>query len=406
MNTHLKIAWRNLWRNKRRTLITSASILFGVFFSIFMSSLQKGSMENMVDNMVRFSSGYIQIQEEKYKDNPGVNHSFQWTSELEKKLDSNSKITAYTTRIQSYALASSGDKSFGSVVMGIDPIKENSISEIKKWVSEGSYLKPFDKGALLGDQLAKNLGLKLGDTLALWGQGYHGVSAAGLFVVKGLLKFPIQDLNNSIVYIDIEQCRTLFSLPKKITSCIIMVGNEKEVAPTLKLIRQNIPSQLKGYSWDELQPELQSLIDGKLAGGKIIISILFMVIGFGIWGTIIMLMAERRRELGIMTALGVRKIRSIGIILLESAFIGLLGVMSGIAASFPLVYYFFKNPIRITGETAKVYSEMGFEPVLKFSIQPEIFLQPAIIVLFIFTLISAYPVAFILKLKTAIALRA
>ena len=406
MNTHLKIAWRNLWRNKRRTIITSASILFGVFFAAFMTSIQKGSMGNMVDNVVRFSTGYIQIQQEKYKDSPGLNHSFSLPSELKHQLQSNDRITAFTQRLESFALASSGEKSFGGLVTGIEPEKEDSISEIRKWVVEGSYLESGDEGALLGSQLAQNLGLKTGDTLAIWGQGYHGATAAGLFVIKGILHFPIQEMNNRLIYIDINRCRELFSTPGKSTSCIIMLRDQSEVHPTLAALKSILPDNLRAYGWNDLQPELQNLIEGKLASGKVITAVLFMIIGFGIWGTIIMLMSERRRELGIMIALGVRKIRAIQIVLFESLFIGVLGIVSGIVATYPLIWYLFNHPIIISGQPAKAYTDMGFEPILKFSIQPEIFFQPAYQVFFIFMLISIYPVVFITRLKTANALHA
>ena len=406
MNTHLKIAWRNLWRNKRRTIITSASILFGVFFAAFMTSIQKGSLENMVDNVVRFSTGYIQIQQEKYKDSPGLNHSFSLPSELKHQIQSNDRITAYTQRLESFALASSGEKSFGGLVMGIDPEKEDSISEIRKWIVEGSYLESGDEGAILGSQLAQNLGLKTGDTLAIWGQGYHGATAAGLFVIKGILHFPIQEMNNRLIYTDINRCRELFSTPGKSTSCVIMLRDQSEVHPTLAVLKSYLPDNLRAFGWNELQPELQNLIEGKLASGKVITAVLFMIIGFGIWGTIIMLMSERRRELGIMIALGVRKIRAIQIVLFESLFIGILGIVSGIVATYPLIWYLFNHPIIISGQPAKAYTDMGFEPILKFSIQPEIFLQPAYQVFFIFMLISIYPVVFINRLKTTKALHA
>ena len=119
-----------------------------------------------------------------------------------------------------------------------------------------------------------------------------------------------------------------------------------------------------------------------------------------------MLMSERKRELGIMIAVGVRKIRLVWIVAIESFFIGLLGVISGAIVSFPLVYYLFKNPIYVTGKVAKTYEDMGFEPVIKFGLQPDIFINPAITVFILFCLITIYPVVFIKKLKTVDALRA
>lgn len=406
MKTYLKLAWRNLWRNKRRTLITVASISFGVFFAAFMSSLQKGSFENMVENMVRFYSGYIQIQEKDFKENRSLNNSFEEDTGLDAFLDNNKSITHSTSRIESFALASIGEKSYGAMVVGIIPEKEEAISQLSKWVKKGSYLSYDSDGVLIGKILAENLGLKLNDTIVLIGQGYHGVTAADMFPVVGILDFPLPDLNKQTVYMTIENARHYYSMPNRSTSKVIMMKNIADLEGTIADIKPELSENQKIYAWNEMQEELENLIEGKQASSKVIKAILFMIIGFGIWGTIIMLMAERKRELGIMIALGVRKIRVIWILIFESFFIGLLGVIAGVMVSFPLIYYFHLNPIHVTGEVKTTYEEMGFEPILKFSNQIEIFTDPAITVFVLFGLISIYPVWFILKLKTSNALRA
>jgi len=406
MNDYLKIAWRNLWRNSRRTLITSASIFFGVFFSVFMSSVQKGSFENMVDNMVRFYSGYIQIQAGEFNDTHSVNHSFKADSSLIELVESNKNITQSTRRIESFALAGSDYNSYPSMLMGIVPEQENNISGLSKWVSDGAYLQSGSKDILVGKVLAENLGIAVNDSIVLIGQGYHGVSAAGLYRICGLLDFPLPDLSKQVIYMDIKNCQYFLSLPDLITSYVIMVNSPDDVDKTMKEIKAGLNNNLKAYSWDELQPELVSLIDGKIASGKIIKSILFMIIGFGVWATIIMLMYERKRELGVMIAIGFQKFKIVIMILVESFLIGLIGILSGMAGSLPLIWYLFNNPIHVTGKMADTYRSMGFEPIIKFSISSEIFINPAIIVFIIFFLISFYEIWFVVRLNTVNALRA
>jgi len=406
MKTYFKLAWRNLWRNKRRTLITVASIFFGVFFAAFMSSLQKGSFENMVENMVRFYSGYIQIQETKFNENRSLNNSFEENESLTNLLDQNKTITEYTSRIESFALASTGEKSYGAMVFGVIPDKEEAISKLSKWVEQGEYLTANSNGVLIGRELAENLNLKLNDTLVMIGQGYHGSTAADMFPVIGILDFPLPALNKQMVYMTIENARQFYSMPNRSTSKVIMVKNAKVVDYAINSLKPELNENLNIYSWNEMQEELESLIAGKQSSGKIVKGILFMIIGFGIWGTIIMLMAERKRELGIMIALGVRKIRVAWILVIESFLIGLLGVLTGIIGSFPLIQYFYLNPIHVTGAIKETYENMGFEPVLKFSNQLENFTDPAITVFILFAFISLYPIWFIYRLKTANALRA
>jgi len=406
MNDNLKIAWRNLWRNSRRTLITAASIFFGVFFAIFMSSLQQGSLENMVDNMVRFYSGYIQIQEADFKELRSINNSFTPAIDLEKIINENNHITQSTQRIETFALAGSETNSFPAMVFGVIPEKEEAISGIAKWIGDGEYLKSGSKDVLIGKVLAENLETNVNDSLVLIGQGYHGISSAGIYRVAGFLDFPLPDLSKQVIYMDINNCREFLGLSDRVTSYVLMVDIPDDVKPTIAALKPKLAEDLQIYSWDELQPELVSLIEGKLASGKVIRGLLFMIIGFGVLATIIMLMHERKRELGVMIAIGFQKTRIMIMIVIESFFIGIIGVISGIAGSFPLVWYFYKNPIHVTGEMAETYKSMGFEPILKFSAELAIFISPAITVFVIFALISIYQIYFVAKLNVVNALRA
>jgi ABC-type lipoprotein release transport system permease subunit len=205
---------------------------------------------------------------------------------------------------------------------------------------------------------------------------------------------------------EIDNCRNYIGLDDQITSYVLMVSVPDDVHPAVKSIKPTLNPNLKVYAWDELQPELVSFIEGKLASSSVVKALLFMIIGFGVLATIIMLMHERKRELGVMIAIGFQKTRIIVMIIIESFWIGIIGVIGGLAGSFPLVYYLFRNPIYVTGEMAETYKSMGFEPIIKFSIDPQIFISPAITVFIIFALISLYQIYYVIKLKTVNALRA
>ena len=401
----LKIAWRNLWRNRKRTLITIASIFFGVIWSALLTSLQEGSFQNMVDNMVKFTTGYIQVQHVDYFDNKTINNSFESSSDLTDLLDSQKEITVYTPRLESFALAASNNKSYGTAVIGINPEAENQISELSKWVVEGEYLSADKKGVIIGEILAKNLELKVGDTIALIGQGYHGVQSAGLFPVRGLLKFPVSDLNRQILYMNLPMAQEFYVAPNLITSMIVMVPGPPDVNPAMKDLRKNNLSELAIFTWEELQPQLVQFIDGKKSSGKIFKGILFMLIAFGILGTFIMMMAERKRELGIMIAIGMQRAKLSVILFLESILIATIGVFSSIAIIMPVLSYFARSPIPIAGDTAETFSDMGFEPVIIFNNDWQIFSGPAITIFIIALLISIYPISSIINFKVVKALR-
>ena len=270
MKDNLKIAWRNLWRNSRRTLITAASIFFGVFFAIFMSSIQQGSLENMVDNMVRFYSGYIQIQEADFKELRSINNSFHPTDNLEHIISDNKYITQATKRVETFALAGSQTNSYPAMILGVIPEKEETISGISKWINGGEYIRSGSKDVLIGKVLAENLDIHVSDSLVLIGQGYHGISSTGIYYVAGLLDFPLPDLNKQVIYMDINNCQEFLGLSNHLTSYVLMVNIPDEVKPAIKELRPNLDVDLQIYSWDELQPELINLIEGKMASSKVI----------------------------------------------------------------------------------------------------------------------------------------
>ncbi len=405
MKKYFKIAWRSLWRNSRRTIITAASVFFGVFFSIFMTSVQQGSFENMIENMARFYSGYLQIQEAEFKQTRSVNYSFKPGTQLTEVLDNLPLVSESTQRIETFALASVGDQSLPTLVFGIDPEMEEAISGTSKWLVNGDFLTRGSKDILVGKILADNLNLSIGDSLVLIGQGYHGVSAAGIFRVADLLDFPLNDLSKQVIYMDISNCQELMSMSDQVTSIVMMLDDMDNIEIVRQQLENQLSSELKLYSWDELQPELENLIEGKVSGGKMIKSLLFMIIGFGVWATVIMLMHERKREIGVMIAIGFQKSKIIFMMLIESLFIGILGVLGGLAISIPFVWHFFINPILVTGKMAETYNSMGFEPKIAFAMSPEIFYNPAITVLIIFSLVSLYPIFYVARLKVVEAIR-
>ena len=159
-------------------------------------------------------------------------------------------------------------------------------------------------------------------------------------------------------------------------------------------------------SWDELQPELVQMIEGDRAGGILMKLILYMVVGFGILGTIIMMIAERMRELGVTIAVGMQKTTMSLILYIETILTGILGSAAGIAGSIPVITYFYKNPIPLTGDAAETIIQMGMEPYLYFSMNIPIFYNQALIVLFLSMVIGLYPIFKVSKIKVNQALRA
>ncbi|MBC8005645.1 MAG: ABC transporter permease [Verrucomicrobia bacterium] len=404
MGTNIKLAWRNLWRNKRRTLITVASIFFGVLLSAYMTSMQEGSYGKMVEIVVKFYSGYMQVHHEDYWENKSINNVFEYDQALIDRIKTHKEVDYVIPRLESFGLASAGELTRGAAIFGIVPDVENQLTGIAEKVVSGTYLKDGDDGVLIGDGLAKFLNLQLNDTLVILSQGYHGVSAAGKFPVRGLIKHISPELNKSIIYMELKTCQTFLDAPNMLTSLVVNVADNDAMMRTLKNLKKEIHSPYSVMSWEEMQPEIVQQIEGDRAGGVIMKAILYIVIAFGILGTIMMMIAERRREFGVMISIGMQKKKLAVILFFETVFIGLLGIVSGIAVSLPIIFLQSHNPIPLTGQAAQVMEDFGFEPYMFFSTAPEVFWHQALSIFVLSFLIGIYPIVSALKIKESKAL--
>lgn len=393
MLSDFRIAWRNIWRNKRRTLITITAVVMAVLLSTLTSSMQEGTYARMIDNMVKFYTGYIQVHHPGYWESKSINDTYIPDSLLKRTLDDERSILLAVPRLESFALVSSGEDTRGCTLIGIDPDKEDSLTSLSRWISKGNFLSDESTGILLAVNIAKNLNVTVGDTVVLLSQGYHGTSASGLFELEGILEFPSVQLNNLGAYIGLNRAGEFFNAPGRITSLSLMVKDYNEVKHTARVLNHKLSPHYSVMTWQEMQPDLVNMIESDKAGGVVMKGVLYLLVGFGILGTIIMMMAERRKELGVMVAIGMKKHRLQRILACESVYIGMTGVILGVVLSIPVILYFVGHPVPLAGETAEVYEIYGIEPALYFGITWKVFINQALTVFIIAMLIALYPVA-------------
>jgi ABC-type lipoprotein release transport system permease subunit len=405
MKDYFKIAWRNLWRNKRRTMLTIASILFALFLALIMRSMQLGSYSSMVESAVKSTTGYIQVHEKGYWEDKSIDNSFESGAEIEKAVLSHPNVSAIVPRLESFALLSSGRQTKGAAVIGTDPETENKISGLKDRIVSGEYLEPGDQAILLGEGLAQYLKLDVGDTVVLLGQGYHGMTAAAAYPVKGIIKFIQPDINNTITYIPLAASQDLYSSPGRLTSLSILLNDPDMMTKTRDELVKDLPETLEVMNWNEMLTELVNAIEGDNISGLFNLGILYLVVGFGILGTILMSTMERRKEFGIMVAVGMRRTKLMIIVFIETVIMSALGIISGVVISLPLLYYFRANPIPLTGEAAEAMIEYNMEPILPFLIEPGYFIGQSMVVIVITMLTIIYPMTVIGRFKIINAIK-
>lgn len=372
-----------------------------------MASMQQGQYDQMIENTVGSFTGHLQVQAPGYLNEPTLDHSLEVTPQLLQTLAENPNVRAVVPRIDSYALAGGPDRTKAGMVIGIDVEAEKQLSKPHEKIVQGSYFTSnSQEGVLVAAGLADFLNVAVGDSLVLLSAGYHGITAASLVPITGILKFGIPDMNNSIIYLPLETAQEFYGAYGRATSIALMVNNTKQVSRIANEIQAQVPEPLKVYDWMDIVPELVQAIQADRGSGYIILLVLYMVVGFGILGTVLMMTAERKFEFGVLVAIGTPKLRIAGMLVLEMMMLIFFGTLGGIMASLPIIYYFHFNPMEFTGKAAQAIEEYGMEPFIQFSTDPELLFIQAAIIGFISLIISIYPVLHSRKLNPVEAMRA
>ncbi len=398
-----KLAWRNIFRNKRRSLITISSIIFAVIFSVLMRSLQHGAYDNMLKNIVGNYQGYVQVHYKGFWDEKTIDNSF-YIHDLD-TLERNKYIQYINPRIEGYALASFKKESKPVIVLGIDLAKERHTIQLQNKVIKGSFIQENEEGIIIGKGLQKIMNLQINDSLVFLSQGYQGSLASGIYPVVGIIDLKTPELNKRTVIMNLNQTQTFFGLENMATTAVIGPVNGDWEKAEFELNQVLDTQNLEVMNWQEMLPELKQLITVDRAGGTFVLIILYSILTFSLFGTVLMLAEERNFEFGVLIALGMAKSKIIQTTILETLIMALVGVLSGLIITLPIVIYFNIFPINLSGQMQEVVEQFGFEALLPTSLDPKISLTQAAIVFLIVLLVNSYSIIKIRRINPTKAMR-
>lgn len=374
-----------------------------------MVAFGKGTWDGMLDNVVNFYYGYAQIQKKGYWDDQNINKSFEYTSELTQLLEDIPELKSYTPRLESFALASYDSQTNGMLVIGSDPQREEALTNLKEKIISGDYFEENDQAVMVAEGAAKALKITTGDTLVLISQGYHGVNAAGKYPVKGIVKFASPDLNKKMVYLPLKEAQYFFGAPDLITSLALKIEDRKDLQKVSKKIKSRLdPEKYDVLDWQEMIPDLVQAKNADMAGNYIMLVVLYVLITFGIFGTILMMTKEREYEFGVLISIGMKRRLLAFITWLEVVILGIMGAFVGILACIPLVYYFSVNPIDMSQSgdgLSGLYEKWGFTPEMSTSFEVGIFFDQAVVVFCLTSILAIYAIYQISKLRVMEAMR-
>ncbi|MFZ3531655.1 FtsX-like permease family protein [Vibrio harveyi] len=401
----VKLAWRNLWRQKRRTLLTASALALVLFLSLITRAFQEGSYTSNIKNAAKFYTGLIQLQNPEFGDSSSIDDVLPQTASFISAAKNNPNIDVVLPRVESFALAAKDERSKGVMVLGVEPEAEDQYSNISDKLIEGSYIQSGQKSVLVGGGLANYLQLKVGDELVLYGVGYSGQTAAGLYQISGILHFPLQQLDSQLVYMPLDTAQSLYSLDDQVTAWVLNTESLRALPNTVAQLKAEYGKNVAVKDWKELSPEMAQQIALDKAGGIFLIYILYGIVGFGLFATILMTTLERQREFAVMLATGMLRSKLVLLLTIESLFMSVIGIIIGLIVSAPVLGYFYFNPIEITGDAAKLMRESGFEPIVPVSLDPHLLLNQIVVVLLILLLCLLYPMVRMFRMPIAAGLK-
>ena len=354
--TTLALAWRNLWRSRRRTWLTAGGVGFSIFIMVFAWSMQVGTFSLMIDNATHLITGHLQVQHRTFEDDPGLRYTIDNASALRAELELRPEIKAAALRAQAFALVSGDERSFGAQVMGVDPIREPALSNLSDRIVSGRYLAT-SREAIIGAALAVNLGVAVGDEVVVLGTGKNGGIAAMATEIVGVFDSGIVDLDRSLLQVELGAFQEAFDLADEAHVLALRLTDLEQSDAVKAALQQRLGDGLSIRSWSQLMPELEQMVGLKQAGTEIFFVLLALLVTFSVFNTFAMTVFERTREFSMLLAVGMRPGQIIVQLQLEAALMCLLGIAIGVGLSLSVVSLLAGSgiPLGDVGELLRQY---------------------------------------------------
>jgi ABC-type lipoprotein release transport system permease subunit len=400
----IRIGWRNLWRNRRRTWLTAGGIAFAVWLVVSFMALQIGQYNVMIENATALMAGHVQVQNTEYLEDNRFEDTIEDAERLLTIIRATPGVASVAPRVEAFALVSADERSFGAQVLGIDIAAETETVRFVKMLSEGRTLQqPED--AVLGTVLARNLGATVGDEIVVLGTGKEGGVAALVFDVVGLLETGMADLDRVLMLASLPVIQEGFGLADEVHSMIIALDDVDRSERVIRSLRSELPESLQVRDWETVLPELKQGIEVDRIGGRIMYGIIMALVVFSVINSFIMTVFERTREFGMLRAIGMRPLKIILMVQWEALFVCLLGVAIGLALAIGLTLWLMDVGIYL-GEAMQDYARQFYMPDRMYPALSWEALTVAPLIMLIGTQIAAIlPALRIRRLKPVEALR-
>ncbi len=384
-----KMAWRNVWRSRRRSLTTISAMTFALLLMLVLSGLFEGILRGMEENIVELEVGDIQVFADDYRKNPSIYTRIQQPEALLELLDSAGFPAA--ARLLAFGLAAGEESSAGASFRGVDVERDARVSRVHAEIAEGSWLDESDpKGVVIGKGLAKTLGLGLGEEVLVLSQAADTTMAYELYRVRGILRSVGGAVDRTGIFMTQPTFRELMVVPDGVHQ--IIVRRPGGIAlPAAALQVESLATPLEVKTWKQILPTLASYLESARGMVGFLYLIIYSAIGILLLNSMLMAVFERVREFGVLKAIGVGPLGVMALILAETAIQTGIALVLGIALSLPALLYLSTTGLNIAAMASVSIMGASFNPIWKAILAPSLFSQPILILLFIVVVAVLYP---------------
>ena len=324
------LAWRNLWRNHRRTIIMISAITVGVWAMIFMTALMRGMVNDMLRGGIQTLPGHVQIHHPGFRDDPSVNNLIPATGTALDEIFSDNGFEPWASRVKVPAVISSERESRGVTLFGIDPAAEAQITFVADDIAEGRYLEDeADSGVVIGRKLADKLDTRLGKRVVLMSQDPDNEIADRGFRIVGIFDSDPDSLEETFVFAGRATIQKMLGIGDRVTEVVFLATDYENVEPLYRKVSELAGPDVDVEPWYELDKYLSTMLNMMDGFVLVWIVVVFLALSFGLVNTLVMAVFERIREIGLMLALGMRPANILGQIVLESLLLLVIGLALG-----------------------------------------------------------------------------
>lgn len=408
MNLTWVLAWRNLWRHRRRTWLTVGAMVLCNVLLVGLISLQLGSYSMMIDNVLGAVTGHMQLQHPDYLEDERMRQTVDNGAALATQMSSLPGVVGAAARAQAFALAAGDERSFGVRVTGVQPASEKMVSSLPGLVREGRYLNAgSDAEAVIGARLAENLKVSVGDELVLLGSGRDGSVAAGVATVVGIIESGFPDVDQVLAQMPLGYFDDTFAMRGSVHSIVLRLTSLDASERVAAAVKAQLPldGSVVLRNWEELQPGLKQAIKSDLISAWFMYAVLIVLVALSVLNTQLMSVLERTREFGVMLALGLSPGRLARLVGMETCLLGLLGLVLGMLLGVALAAY-----LSVHGFSYPGMEEMAARFNLADRMYPEVSLRSMFwgpLTVFAGVMLAAvYPALQLLRLRPVSAMHA